>query len=571
MKRLFACALAAAVYAPVLPVRAAPAPTLDDALARIAQYAPQAQREQGAPGVSIAITDRTHTLKIITLGYADIAAKAPVTEQTRFPIGSITKSMTAISLLELHDDGRFDPQQPVQAYLPWFRIDAKGKTIYAHQLLSHTAGLPDDYTFAPGYGFDVAALRETHVVFAPGTSFSYSNDGFETLGAIVAKLDRKPWQDALAARVFTPLGMTSSSAVFTPETLDDQTAIGYQYRDMDRVTPEQPALAATYPGTFIDPAGSVISTPADMARYVRFLLNRGVTDDGKRVISERSYALLTTPDEMNGRLAGPAQPLLAEAPDIFKTYAYGLGIHHEGDDLVVGHTGGISGYTACMEANVSRGFGVVAMSNLIEAPLHPCAIVLYAMSVLRAQSLGQSLPPIPTEKDRASVANAAEFAGTFNGVDGSSLTFSAEGSHLAMNGVTLYPRGGDLFWVDDPRFAIFGLQFGRDRSGRVVEVRSGSQWFVSDAYHGTKGFDTPQKWNALVGRYDAIPIFGTPATTRVLVVKGRLTLDGAVPLVPTKDGGYDTVEGHVRFDMAAGGKMQRIWLDATPLYRVDLP
>ena len=121
---------------------------------------------------------------------------------------------------------------------------------------------------------------------------------------------------------------------------------------------------------------------------------------------------------------------------------------------------------------------------MVEAPLHPCAIVLYAMRVLRAQSAGEELPPVPLEKDRAFVANVEQYAGTF---------------------------------------------------------------------------------------YGAVPVFGTPATTRVLIVKGRLTLDGAAPLTVADDGGYDSAEGHVHFDMEAGGKMQRIWIDATPLYRVDLP
>src|SRR5271156_3160239 len=89
-----AAVLAALVFSPIGAL--AQAPTMDDALAAIAAYGPRALAEQGAPGMSIAITDRTHTIKILTFGYADVASKTPVGESTRFPIGSISKSMTAL-------------------------------------------------------------------------------------------------------------------------------------------------------------------------------------------------------------------------------------------------------------------------------------------------------------------------------------------------------------------------------------------------------------------------------------------------------------------------------------------
>ncbi len=103
------CALLAVAL--VAPGPAAPAPTVDDALDAIAAFAPRAMREQGTPGLSIAITDRNATLRIITLGYANRDAQTPVTAQTRFAIGSITKSMTALALLQLHD-GRVEVEPP---------------------------------------------------------------------------------------------------------------------------------------------------------------------------------------------------------------------------------------------------------------------------------------------------------------------------------------------------------------------------------------------------------------------------------------------------------------------------
>ncbi len=96
---------------------------------------------------------------------------------------------------------------------------------------------------------------------------------------------------------------------------------------------------------------------------------------------------MTRPDRLaDGKPAGATHPELAEGRPFYRQYGYGLSIFDDDGDHLIGHTGGVSGYTACMQINLTRGFGVIAFANLVEAPLHPCAIVLYAMRVLRAQS-----------------------------------------------------------------------------------------------------------------------------------------------------------------------------------------
>ncbi len=154
-----ACALFTLLLVPPSPGFASEPPSYDAALDAIAAYAPRAMREQGTPGLSIAITDSTRTLRVITLGYADSSAQTPVTARTRFAIGSITKSMTALALLQLADAGRLDLKAPVTKYLPWFSINSKGVPVLVHQLLSHSGGIPDDYSFSPGYVDNIFALR----------------------------------------------------------------------------------------------------------------------------------------------------------------------------------------------------------------------------------------------------------------------------------------------------------------------------------------------------------------------------------------------------------------------------
>lgn len=583
MRSFFYRSIAAGITAALacgmtMPATAAQTPSMEDALDAIAAYAPQALSEQGAPGMSVAITDRHHTLRIITVGYANLEEKAPVTPDTRFPVGSISKGMTALALMELRDEGKFDPAKPVNAYLPWFSIHSGGKVIYAHQLLSHTAGFPDDFSVAPGYLYTVAALREAHTIFDPGKSWSYSNDGLATAGAIQAALDGKPWADSLQSRVFDRVGMAHSSPVFTPETLADA-ARGYVFQDTNLITPPHPALLYSLPGDYIDPAGSVISTPGDMAMYMRVILNQGVNDAGQHVISPSSYALWTTPDSTNGKVAGQVTPELAEVPLMYQHYAFGLAVSQQNGDRIIGHTGGVAGYSACMENDVMRGFGVIAMSNLVEAPLHPCAIVVYAMKVLQAQNAGQPLPPAPPALgnylERTAVANAAQYAGTYTAPDGSRLTIATDNKGLSLQtpagAKVLYPRGGSTFYVDDPRFRVFGLTFLRTgKTGPFDQVASGAQWYATSAYTGPRSFSYPHSWNALIGRYESLGFWGVAAASRVFVLKGHLMLDGA-PLVPQKDGTFKAGSTTIRFDTPAHGQMQRLREDDFELYRIDLP
>jgi D-alanyl-D-alanine carboxypeptidase len=570
-----AVSLATALAVPLTaPAGAQSHPTMDDAIAAIEAYAPAAMAYQGTPGLSIAITDRSKTIRILTLGYANVDAKIPVTPASRFAVGSITKSMTALAMMQLVDERKLALAAPARLYLPWFAIDSGGEPILVHQLLSHTAGIPDDFSPESSYGYDVVALRAASVLFKPGTSWSYSNDGFATAGAILARVDRRAWSDSLQARVFDPLGMQNSSPVFTPDALSSA-ALGYQWRDNDRPGSLHPALVASPPMDFADPAGSVLSTPEDMARYMRFYLDGGKTADGKALISPAGFAAMTTADRLNdGKPAGASSPVLAEAPEYYRQYGFGLSVFNSNGDRLIGHTGGISGYTACMQMNLTRGFGVIAMANLVEAPLHPCAIMLYAMSVLRAQSAGEPLPPPPPAPDLAHVANAADYAGKYAAPDGTALAVSAQDGHLTLtdgtSNITLYPRDTDQFWADDPRFSTYLVAFGRNSKKQVVEMTYGSRWYPNERYAGPRTFSHPKSWDALVGRYENV-FFGQPLVTRVLIVKNRLTLDGVAPLRPRKDGTFALGASIVRFDAFAGAQPQRMWLDDARLYRMEIP
>src|SRR2546425_9888441 len=101
-------------------------------------------RGQRIPGVSLALTDRTRLLRVKTYGFANLDSRAPLRPEHLFEIGSISKSFTSIALLQLRDEGRFDPKSPVTTHLPWVSIQSSFQPIPPHDLMSPTAPLPRD-------------------------------------------------------------------------------------------------------------------------------------------------------------------------------------------------------------------------------------------------------------------------------------------------------------------------------------------------------------------------------------------------------------------------------------------
>jgi hypothetical protein len=321
---------------------------------------------------------------------------------------------------------------------------------------------------------------------------------------------------------------------------------------------------------FIDPAGSVLSTGADMAAYMRFLLNGGRSTTGA-LISPQSYALLTSPGVTDGHELGDDQP------GMYHRYGYGLAIMNVGGDKVLAHTGGVISYTACMMVDVTRGFGVVALTNLGYVGPRPCPIVSYAIQTLQAQAKGKGLPPIPPVKDAARVINASDYAGTYASPSGEIFSVTATGDRLTLvhagSSYPLYPRGEGVFWSADAAFNTFGLQFGRNKNGEIVDASSGPQWFTNARYSGPRRFSYPAAWNSFIGKYEAMDPNGYYSSLHVYVLKGRLMADGT-PLQPLHGrlfhvGGRTWEPAWIRFEERITGKTQIVAMPGETLYRVQ--
>jgi len=123
--------------------------SLEEASRHLNQLIKLRMKAANIPGLAAAVTNREATLLISTQGFADMAARTPVTAETRFEIGSIGKSFTNIALLQLHDACRLDLHAPVTRYLPWFQVQSDYEPITIYHLMTHTAGIITGTELAP--------------------------------------------------------------------------------------------------------------------------------------------------------------------------------------------------------------------------------------------------------------------------------------------------------------------------------------------------------------------------------------------------------------------------------------
>ncbi len=541
---------------------------LQDVSPVLKSFIDREMRAHKTPGLIVALTDRERALHISAHGLADVAAGVPVTPETLFEIGSISKSFTAIALLQLVQAGGVDLQAPVTRYLPWFHVPSQHEPIALHHLLSHTAGLINGSEASAEARFEVWALRETETGSRPGSRFYYSNVGYKVVGLVLEALLGRSYGEIIQERILRPLGMTSTEPTITHKTRP-RLAVGYTTLYDDR--PPHPSQRLV-PATWLETGtadGSIAATAADMALYLRMLMNRG-QGSGGRVLSEDGFRLMTQrvieiPEKERELGMGKSH------------YGYGLDISEDRDHTLIGHTGGMVGYQAAILADLTDGLGVVVLSN---GPGEFAQIASYALLLLRAAHHGEALPPAPPPPETTRCENAGDYAGTFSAGD-RSFTLAPAGEGLIMGWcgerIVLEQRGEDRFYVPHPGMDRFLLQF-RRADGQVVEAFHGPDWYVSGHYRGPTGFEHPAEWAAYPGHYRSHnPWY---SNFRVALRKGELVLiepwGYEKALVQRGDGLFQVGDDacspeRLRFDTLLDGRAVRANLSGCDYYRTFTP
>ena len=472
-------------------------------------FVDQRMRTANTPGACVALTDRERLLGLSTHGFANVAARAPVMSDHLFEIGSISKSFTAIAILQLCERGQVDLDAAVTRYLPWFHVPSDYGPIALHHLLSHTAGIIRGTDFTTEGHQEVWALRETRATAPPGTHFHYSNVGYKALGLVLEEMLDQSYGEIVQQRILDPLGMDSTEPVITHDTRK-RLAEGYECFYDDRPAhPSYPLVPATWLETGTAD-GSIASPAADMATYVRMLLNHG-RGSGGRVLSEESFQLMTQ------RVI--QLPLGDE--DHGDYYGCGLQIGGGEGHTIIGHGGGMVGYYASILADLDDGLGVVVLTN---GPGEPVEIARFALDLLRSAVHVKQLPSLPQTSVPTCIGQPADFAGRYESesgaftlaVQGERLIFVRDGDRVALEG-----QGEDRFYVPHPGFSRHLFRFGRE-DGEVVEAFYGSDWYVNERYRGPTRFDFPTEWAAYAGHYRSHNPWYT--NFRVVMRKGKLYL-----------------------------------------------
>lgn len=512
-----------------MPQPAATTPVEKDLDSYIAGY----MTAMNAPGMTLGLTDSSKTLRATGYGFADVDKRIAVNEGHLFQIGSITKSFVALVLLQMHDEGKLHLQAPLLDYLPELPIDARFGPITIHHLLTHTSGLPDNLGVFLGDG-DARLVQG----FKPGEHFHYCNAGFSILGLLAEKLDGRPWRECVQARILTPLRMTETVGVISTASRG-RAAVGYQAFWDDQVYPRQGRLSPGPNLVMDDTAGCIASTPGDMARYARMLLNRGQGPHG-RIVSEQNFALMSTP--------------YIKAPDLSDTASYGYGIAVDTLDghKILRHTGGMIAFASSIHVDLDGGVAAFASINAMQG-YRPTPVTEHAVRLLRAEREAKTLPAAPAIANPLDTDNAEEYARTFTDGNGQALDFAVEGKQLLLvdegKRIPLQHTHDDSFIsAIEGVFASHTFVFERawaesaasgtrpagatgagngdspKKPGPVVEVSYGSNWYVSDGYSGPRSFIAPKEYGAFAGRYRSESAWGGDAL--VYVLKGRLMLDG---------------------------------------------
>ncbi|CCH28418.1 serine hydrolase domain-containing protein [Actinosynnema sp. NPDC047251] len=294
-------ALAAALLVATIPVVAATTATTAAAHAadpaaldrRVAEYVADHADAAAYPGVAVAITKGDRVVHVS--GHGRTSTGAAVTAKTRMPIASVSKSFTALAVVQLAERGALDLDTPVARYVPEFHpADERGARITVRHLLDHTSGitdrtLPEKSRPQPSSPADaVTRVNPTALASDPGTEHRYTNTNYHLAALVVERASGEPFGDYLRRHVFEPAGMHDTTSITTtPDDLPDDVVKGH-------VHAYGASIPATEPTRFVAGSDGVITTAEDMAKWLVVQSNGGRAASGAQLVSAAGITAMHT-------------------------------------------------------------------------------------------------------------------------------------------------------------------------------------------------------------------------------------------------------------------------------------
>ncbi len=332
-------------------------------------YITQGMKDWRVPGLAIVVVQGDSVLFMKGYGVRELGKPDPVTVHTRFGNMSTTKAFTALLVAMLADSGKLALDDPVQEHEPavQFADPYVTREITVRDLLTHRVGFGDpDYLWGTS-GLDFATIAHRLRFVPTQTSFrsrfQYNNVTYALAGDVAARVAGTTWQALLHAKILGPLGMTETvadAAELKAAGITDVTSPHGIVRDTVRVLP-----AALDGIDDIAPAGSILSTATDMAKWLRFLLDSGRVA-GRRLVSPRNFAELFRPQQTVQR---PFYPTATLTNLHYQAYGLGWILQDYRGEFTAIHTGSIEGRSAIVGLIPSRRAGVAVFTNLDHSEL----------------------------------------------------------------------------------------------------------------------------------------------------------------------------------------------------------
>ena len=392
---LLALVVATHIVGPAIAQQATPA-----SLEGIDAFVEGVMVEWNVPGLGVAVVEDGQVILARGYGYRNVEEQLSATADTLFAIGSNSKSFTAAILGTLVEEGKLDWDEPVQTYLPDFRLydPIASEEMTPRDLVTHRSGLPRHDGVWYGADWTRREMVERLRYLEPSQEFravwQYQNLMFMTAGYLAGQVAGTSWEELVRDRFFMPLDMTRSNFSVEASQRDEDHALPYEKRDEGVIT---------VPFRNIDeigPAGSINSSVGEMIRYVQMHIDGGKAGEAQ-ITSENTSRQMQTPQMV---VPGEIQY------DEIGHSSYGLGLMittYQGKKLVI-HGGGIDGFISQMSWMPRQKTGVVVLTNLGGNNPVPNIVTRYVYDRLLGLDPVDWSGRIKEERAKAEAAEAGE-------------------------------------------------------------------------------------------------------------------------------------------------------------------
>ncbi len=357
------------------------------------------------PGIVYGLVVDGKLIHTSSTGYTDVEKKIMASPQSCFRIASMTKSFTAMAILQLRDHGKLQLDDPAYMYIPELKdqqypsSDAAPITI--RHLLSHAAGFPEDNPWGDRQlavsDEEMIKMIKKGISFSnvPGIAYEYSNMGFAMLGYIIKKVSGQTYQQYIKDNIWAPLGMTHTYWDYSDVPANE---LAYGYRWLNGTWVKQPLLKDGAYGAM----GGMITSMEDFSKYVAFHLSVWPPGNEKEAgpVNRSSVREMQHPwnvPSLNAQYKYPDGRACALVSD----YCFGLGWTKDCDGRVkVGHSGGLPGFGSDWKILPDYGIGIISFANLTYASAGYVNIQALDTLISLAKLQPRSLPVSPILNQR---------------------------------------------------------------------------------------------------------------------------------------------------------------------------